>query len=411
MSQIQNEKTNLELDKKYDRRAIKRIAPTLVSLEDAEEVSQALRDDATTRKHSPVIWRVRTLFNVMLTCAAVCAALIVVLIWHTVSSSEELIGMSLYATLAAVTIAAAIGAWAAFRARVIHREDARYASTIGDKEVEEAGRFVRTFGPAPWDNAGMLLALAGGVDGALAGVIIGTGLAKSLPLLFVLLCAVMFALTFVAALRWIAMRFSSSCFAVRAKNWVRNATRIDTTRFPEKAGEANYLRERLGPLCDGNFSKPRLSEYLAAAGLLALVPALFAFLVIYRLYWANADGAADMVVVLGVSVLCGILATLGAALGAMGHILREEARTKTAIHRRFPTAAVFQKWHGSYERSCERWANDHARAINAEMRMVEQDADDQWEHRGLAIPRPFANQPPPVDKPGTSPDISQLVTP
>jgi hypothetical protein len=245
----------------------------------------------------------------------------------------------------------------------------------------------------------------------LVGIVISGGLAKSQPLLVVLLCGIGFAIAFVLVLRWLARLFASTCFGIRAKKWVRNFGKIDTDRFPEKKDDERYLRERLGQLTDGTFDSPALAEYLRAAGLIAVVPMLFLLLVVYRLYFANGEGATDMLVVVGVSTVCAVLATIGAALGATGHILREEARIKTAIHRRFPTPTAFQDWQGTYQRSCERLSNERARAINAEIRRTVQDGDSQWAHAQLVIPRPFPTQP--VHSESRAPEVESdlLVTP
>ena len=395
MSQLQNAKVNQTLMRKYgNQRELRRIANALSTQDDANDFGQTLRDAAWTRRTMPVVWDLCRLYRSLMFIVGACAVAIGTLLMFAVLWSDQLVGAKLYAGLVVGGIATSIGIWAALRARAVRREDAQHPSMIDAAQVDDAAIFVRIFGTVGLsDGAGMLLlAVAGGIDAGLAGWIIASGLASSVPVIFLFAASILFATAFIAVLRWIAAKFETRCASIRARLWVRNLAKIDFERFPEKASELIYVRQALSALCNDDFSKPSIGQYAGATGLLLLMPAMFGGLIAYRIWIADTEGAADFAVVLGVSVLCGILATLAALLGAMGHLQKEQGVAKTRLHRRFPTTALFGEWAAAYARHCEQWANSVGTAINTVLRQAESDGDQRWSRRSVSVPRPFPPQ-------------------
>lgn len=392
MSELHKARVNEEIDRRYTPRNIRRIAMELDSPEDANDVAQTLRDASASKSAMPVIWDLRRPYRFFMLLAGLSATAIATVLAAVILSQEQMVGIKLYAALAVIGMATAVGAWAAARARGIRREDERHAPLIDSAQVEEAAAFVRVFGPvSAFDSAGMLLlALAGGIDAALCGWIIGSGLAASAPMVAVFVSATLFAAVFVAVLRWVVSKFVARCGSIRAKNWVRRLSRMDLERFPEKREELVYVRGKLSPLTDDDFAKPSVMDYASAAGLLLLVPALFGSLIAFRLV-VNYDGSSDLTVVL-VSALCAVIGSLAAVLAAMSHLLREEGLAKTALARRFPRAAAFEEWHAAHVRECRRWANEVSRRINAALKQAQHDGDHRWARSGITVPQPFPSR-------------------
>lgn len=388
--QIENADRNEAILKEWNDDNVKKVAATVTTPEHAADLSSAIRDQSLELQ--PEVYPLRKQLRVAKGIAMACGVVVLLTFLIVLFWSELFVGAKLYAALGVACLAAPVGIFAVFRARAIRQLDAQTPGVVTPDHIDEAGLFVRVLGPvAASDGVAMfILAMSGGADACLAGWVVATGMSRSLSLIAVMAISLAVATLFALALRILATAFAGYCASIRAKKLVRRLAAMDFARFPEKVKELEYAELKLGPVAGHGFDEPMVREYVAAAAVILAVPALFGVLLLFRVYVANHEGAADLQLLLGVSALLAALAILSTALsGFRGHLLREEGAYHTALHRRFPTREAFVAWLAAFARWARRWGNDTARRVTHEIQTSDGRGDRRRVRRNLVIARPF----------------------
>ncbi|MBI3372384.1 MAG: hypothetical protein HY017_11595 [Betaproteobacteria bacterium] len=391
MRNIENDGIQQALFRRFTSWRVKKMAACISTPEEAREFVEDLHDATQTCKTHPVPSRSIVSWYKGVRLLAIVSTVAVFLLLYLAATALNLDETQSLMLVIAIGFLLGIATWSWAAVRRIRRDEARMPAAIEEANIHEAALFVQTFGAATM-GGGFLIMIAGGIDALVACWMIGSMLAPNWPKIVVLVVSVAVAAGFVWLLADVTDRFSWQVRSLRAVRFFRNHRQLRPEVLERLGINKDWLRRKLSPLVDGSFSMPSAWAYIRAAGTLLVIPLLFVGLLILRIFAGPGDGNdVNLSVIVAVSAICCVIATLGATLGAWGHLLPGDAEIFTTIHRRFATPETFKLWRDSDERRLERWANTAARLLKQQLAEKRDRADPDAVASNIAVQMPFPN--------------------
>ena len=382
-SQLNNTSTDRKLSEAIgSSKAIKREALAMKTQADANGLTVWLRDAAATRKNYITAIDLGTPNRMAMALAGFGVAVLATAAAWSITHGDEVVGMPLYGLLAA-TAAGAIALTAGVRRlRDVQCLDKALPAVVNASHVEDAGLVVKTLGEYGFAPGSALITIAAGVEGVLAGFVIGSALANQAPMVIQLGGAVALATALTAYTAKLGEAFRRQVASIRARIRMRALERIDFQRYPQKKAEADFFSELTKTVTGDDHSKPGLRDYVIAAGTLLAAITPFAVLATIRLDSTSGIGSS---VTIGMAVLATAFAVAGCAAEAAGALMPDRQRIATLIRNRFASIDAFNSFVSADHRGIERWANQIARKV----RNLMDDADLRTDAGTIVILEPF----------------------